>query len=127
MRLSLVIVALLLVSTTLAKYHTYEEFTKELRKPAIEASVVQILESYFTPEVVELLGGQAYNIARTGVGCAAGVFGGLNTGFTIWDVISQAPRDIDSYIFGAIYAYAWWQQNGQYMEYMCSNFWDLVH
>ena len=127
MKASILIVILLLATTSMAKYHTYQEFVGELRKPALESSVAQLVEAYFTPEVVDLVGGHAYNVARTGVGCAAGVFGGLNTGFTIWDVISEAPKEVDSYIFGVFYALAWWQQNGQYMEYMCGNFWDLIH
>ena len=110
-----------------AKVHDYNELVRELRKPAVEVSVAQLLGGFRKEEVIDIVGGAAYDIARTGVGCGAAFFGGLDTAFTIWDIVSEDPTDFGSYIFAVIYSIAWWQQNGQYMEYMCSNFWALIH
>ena len=127
MKFAYILAFVMLISFSVAMEHSYTELIEDLKKPAVEVTVAQLLSGFETPEVKELVGGEAYAIARTGVGCGAGVFGGLNTGFTIYDIISQDPTDFESYIFGVLYAIAWWQQNGQYLEYMCTNFWHLIH
>ena len=68
-----------------------------------------------------------YKIARSGVGCFSGGLGLLNTVFTDIDIISSDPTDWFNYVFSVLYLYAWWQQNGQFVEVMCTEFWSLVH
>ena len=124
------LIALLLLAIQFASprsVHDYTELVTELKKPAVEVVVAQLMGSFRKEEVTEIVGGEAYNIARTGVGCASGIFGGLDTGFTIADIIQQDPTDPGAYIFAVLFTIAWWQQNGQYLEYMCTNFWRLIH
>ena len=123
MKIVIVIMAMLLA---FSYAHSYTEFVEDLKKPAIESVVNTLLGDFDKKEIMDLEG-EAYAIARTGVGCAAGVFGGLDTGFTIADIIRQDPTDIQAYIFAVIFIIAWWQQNGQYIEYMCTTFWNLIH
>ena len=127
MKLSCILVVLMIVSLSLARITNYNELVEELKQPDVEIYAQQLLDTFASKEVLEMLGGHAYDVARSGVGCASGFFGGLNTGFTIYDIILQDPTDPGAYVFGVIYAIAWWQQNGQYMEYMCKTFWDLTH
>ena len=127
MKIIYVIVLLMLSSMALGKIHDYNELVTELRKPAVEVSVATLMGGFKKEDVVDIIGGEAYDIARTGVGCGAAVFGGLDTGFTIYDIVSQDPTDPGAYIFAVLYTIAWWQQNGQYLTYMCSNFWRLIH
>eukprot|EP00343_Euplotes_focardii_P003451 CAMPEP_0205814770 /NCGR_PEP_ID=MMETSP0205-20121125/20108_1 /ASSEMBLY_ACC=CAM_ASM_000278 /TAXON_ID=36767 /ORGANISM="Euplotes focardii, Strain TN1" /LENGTH=87 /DNA_ID=CAMNT_0053099549 /DNA_START=42 /DNA_END=302 /DNA_ORIENTATION=+ len=87
MKFAYILTLIMLVSFTVAKEHTYSELIQDLTKPAIEVTVAQLMASFDRPEVKELVGADAYAIARTGVGCGSGVFGGLNTGFTIYDII----------------------------------------
>eukprot|EP00345_Euplotes_harpa_P017943 CAMPEP_0168336658 /NCGR_PEP_ID=MMETSP0213-20121227/11686_1 /TAXON_ID=151035 /ORGANISM="Euplotes harpa, Strain FSP1.4" /LENGTH=128 /DNA_ID=CAMNT_0008341919 /DNA_START=17 /DNA_END=403 /DNA_ORIENTATION=+ len=121
------VVLIAFFTTVNTKVHDYNELVTELRKPAIEVTVAQLLGGFRKEDVVATVGSKAYDIARTGVGCGAGVFGGADTAFTIADIISQDPKDPGAYIFAVLYTIAWWQQNGQYVTYMCSTFWQLLH
>ena len=128
MRIQLIALLLLVIQFSASRsVHDYTELVTELKKPAVEVVVAQLMGSFRKEEITAIVGGEAYNIARTGVGCAAGIFGGLDTGFTIADIIRQDPTDPGAYIFAVLFTIAWWQQNGQYLEYMCSNFWRLIH
>ena len=128
MKFLALLVALMLLNFTYARsIHDYQELVTELKKPAIESSVNLLLGGFNKADVATLIGSHAYDLARTGVGCGAGVFGGLDTAFTIADIIQSDPTDIGVYIFAVIYSIAWWQQNGQYIDYMCSTFWSLLH
>ena len=127
MKIAYLIAFMMILSICSAKAHNYRELVEDLRKPAVEVTVAQLMSGFRKEDVIDVMGGHAYDIARTGVGCAAGVFGGLDTGFTIWDIVSQDPTDFEVYIFAVLYTIAWWQQNGQYLEYMCGNFWQLIH
>ena len=49
---------------------------------------------------------KAYAIAKSGVGCGAGVF-------AINYIVSQDSIDPGAYIFAVIYLIVWWQQNGK--------------
>ena len=109
------------------KEHDYTELVEELKKPAVEVFVAQIMSNFRREDLVHTIGGEVYDIARTGVGCGAGIFGGLDTGFTVWDILSQDFTDFGRWMFAIIYSIAWWQQNGQYITYMCTNFWHLIH
>ena len=124
--LFLFVLVLLLSSTFARKKHTYEELIKDLRKPAIELSINQILNHLSRERLEPLLGSKGFDIVRDGVGCASGVFGGLDQGFVIVDIIKQDPKDWFSYVFAIIFVYAWWQQNGQFITFYCGNFWDLI-
>ena len=127
MKLIYVIVFLMISSMAFAKINDYNELVKDLKKPDVEVLVNQLMGGFKKESVVDIIGGETYNIARSGVGCAAGFFGGADTAFTIIDIVSQDPTDFQSYIFAVIFSIAWWQQNGQYLEYMCTNFWRLIH
>jgi hypothetical protein len=124
MRIVIVVLAMLVAFSCA---HSYQELIEQHKKPAIESVVNSLLGNFKKEDVVDIVGGEAYDIARTGVGCAAGFFGGLDTGFTIADIIRQDPTDFETYIFAVLFIIAWWQQNGQYLEYMCINFWRLIH
>ena len=110
-----------------AKEHDYEELVAELRKPAVEVVVAQLMGHLNRDKLVPLIGGHGYDVVRTGVGCAAGVFGGLDQGFTILDIVRRNPTDWQRWIFAGIFVFAWWQQNGQYLGYVCGTFWELLH
>ena len=120
-------VFMVLAWTAHSRVQDYNQMLQDMKKPSIEVVVAQLLGGFKREDFSKLVGSKAYDIARTGVGCGAGVFGGADTVFTIIDIISQNPKDINSYIFAVLYTIAWWQQNGQYVTYMCSNFWILIH
>ena len=115
----------LLVSSTMA--HNYEELVNDLRRPGLEATVQQVLTFIKNEKLMPILEGRGYDIVRDGVGCAAGVFGGLDQGFNLYDIIMSDPTDWPVYIFAAIFIFAWWQQNGQFITYYCGNFWNNIH
>ena len=73
------------------------------------------------------LNNETYDLVRSGVGCVAGGTDFVNTVFTIADVIQTDPKSWEVYLFGGLYLYAWWQQNGQYMNYMCTYFWTHIN
>ena len=125
--ITVLLVVMAMAWTAQSKMMNYDQKLSEMKKPSIEVVVAQLLGGFKKEDYIHIVGSKAYDIARTGVGCGAGVFGGADTIFTIIDIISQDPTDPGAYIFAVIYTIAWWQQNGQYVTYMCSNFWQLLH
>ena len=127
-KIAFLLVLVFVIQGTFAKSaHDYSEFVTDLKKPAIASVVNQLLGGFQREDVIELGDSKLYDIVRTGVGCVAGVSGGLDTAFTIADIIQSDPTDPGVYIFAVIFTIAWWQQNGQYIEYMCGNFWILIN
>ena len=126
MKIVLLVAVLMMATFATAKGLSHKELLEAHPVPSIEQTVSKIFGSVSPDTFKNVVGGEAYNIARTGVGCAAGVFGGADTGFNIYDVVRSDPTDFEVYIFAVLYAIAWWQQNGQYLEYMCVNFWRLI-
>ena len=90
-------------------------------KPSLETTVAKLLAGFDRQDYINVAESKAYAIARSGVGCGAGVFGGGDTVFTIVDIISQDPTDPGAYIFAVIYLIAWWQQNGKMVTDYCIN------
>ena len=118
--------AVLLASLCLANAASVEElFTKmQERKDPVGESLQYIIESLKRGDSNE---NKAYEVARTGIGCSAGAFGLLNTIFTDIDVIASDYMNWEVYLFAVLYVIAWYQQNGQFMVYMCETFWQLIH
>ena len=125
MKIAIIIALIMMLS--IATAHNVNSLVEEHRKPDIEVTVARLMGAFNKGDFASIVGGNAYDIARSGVGCGAGFFGGLDTGFTIYGIIAQDPTNIQSYVFAVIYSISWWQQNGQYLEVMCTNFWTLLH
>ena len=118
--------AVLLASLCLANAATAEELFAKLqeRKDPVAESLQYIIDAVQRTDDNE---NKAYEVARTGIGCSAGAFGLLNTIFTDIDVIASDYTNWEVYLFAVLYVVAWYQQNGQFMVYMCETFWQLVH
>ena len=127
MKVICVFFLVLLLSSSMARDHSYEELIQDLRKPALEVTIQQVLGHFNREKLVPYLGSRGYDIVRDGVGCVSGVLGGLDQGFTVADIIRQDPTDWFRYVFAAIFIVAWWQQNGQFITFYCGNFWELIH
>ena len=105
----------------------YEELTAELRKPSVEVSVSHLMRGFNQDIMMPKMGFYTYDLIRTGVGCGAGVFGGLDQGFTIWSIVQKDITDWSKWVTAAIFTLAWYQQNGQSVGHMCGTFWELLH
>lgn len=51
---------------------------------------------------------KTYKIIRSFVGCESGISNGLDTGFTIYDIVESGTFNWQNVVFGALYAYAWY-------------------
>jgi hypothetical protein len=76
---------------------TKEEYLERISHPTIEHMVAVAMAYFDSEKITDHIGAETYDVIRTGVGCAAGGLGFVNTVFTDIDVISQAPKDINSY------------------------------
>ena len=119
------IIAIIAVILALATArHTFDDFLTTIAKPSTESVVDQLLNDMQLPEALK--GSDTYIIISTAVGFSAGWMGLINTGFTGIDIIRGSPKDWFSYLFAALYLFAYNAQNGAYRQYMCTTFFNLI-